>query len=44
MLIRVAQSERLLRHAGALPPDSTSMNKLIGLSDDRFQEMLTRPS
>jgi hypothetical protein len=40
MLIRIAESERLLRHVGALPPDAVSMNKLIALSDDRFQEML----
>ena len=40
-LIRIADhAHRLVPHAGLLPDDSTTLSKLVSLSDERFQELL----
>ena len=39
-LIRIAGCERLVPHAGSLPDDSTTLSKLVALTDERFQEMI----
>ena len=40
-LVRIAEhEERLTPHAGSLPDDSTTLSKLVSLSDDRFQELI----
>ncbi len=40
MLVRVREDERLRQHAAVLPSDATTLDKLRGLTDDRFQELL----
>ena len=39
-LIRIAEDKRLFPHAGTLPTDSTVVDKICALPDDRFQELL----
>ena len=39
-LVRIAECGRLRPHAGVLPDDSTTLSKLVSLSDERFQELL----
>ncbi len=39
-LVRIAECQRLFRHAGILPDDSTTLSKLVSLTDERYQELL----
>ncbi len=39
-LVRIAECQRLFRHAGILPGDSTTLSKLVSLTDERYQELL----
>ncbi len=38
--LRIAKCERLPPHAGVLPDDSTTLSKLVSLTDERFQELI----
>ncbi len=37
---RIAGCKRLRPHAGVLPDDSTTLDKLVTLSDERFQKLI----
>ncbi len=39
-LIRIAGCKRLGPHAGLLPDDSTTLSKLVSLTEERFQELI----
>ncbi len=39
-LVRIAGCARLRPHAGVLPDDSTTLGKLVSLTDERFQELI----
>ena len=39
-LIRIAGCKQLGPHAGLLPDDSTTLSKLVSLTDERFRELI----